>query len=63
MLYALFCHQVKPSRDKQCSDMISIFLRISYLWHSITSQTIKIFFCFCLYSSTFNGKTQGGDVM
>ena len=37
MLYALFCHQFKTNCNKFHSNAFSIFLRISYPWHSVTS--------------------------
>ena len=49
MLYALFCHQFKTNCNEFRSDALSILLRISYLWHPVTSslqikQILKINF-------------------
>ena len=41
MLYALFCHQFKPNCNKFRPDPFPILLRVSYLWHSITSAYNK----------------------
>ena len=35
---ALFCHQFKTNCNEFRSDALSILLRISYLWHPVTSS-------------------------